>query len=179
VDAPQTLFDRPENLFVAAFIGSPSMNLMEGVVSESAGTYSLQVGSQSLELPAAVLGERPKLKDYLGQTIVVGIRPKDFEDAAVDKVHGASQSISATVENVEALGFEKIVYFDIDATRVIQEDALDLEEDAEVIHHGEGTRISGRFDPASKARVGDEINVSVATEEAHFFDLDSGLAIRD
>ena len=179
VAAPQTLFDRPDNLFVAAFIGSPSMNLMEGVVTESGGQHKLQLGSHSLDLPAAVVGDRPALAGYMGKTVVVGIRPKDFEDAAIDKDHGPGLQISAKVENVEALGFEKIVYFDIDATQVIQEDALDLDEDAEVVHHGEGTRISGRFSPMSKAKVGDTITVAVSVEEAHFFDIDSGLAIRD
>ena len=179
VDAPQTLFDEPANLFVAAFIGSPSMNLMEGNVTEEGGGYKLQLGSHKLDLPQSVVAERPKLKDYLGKTVVVGLRPKAFEDAAVDSQHGSGQSITTKVENVEALGFEKIVYFDIDATQVIQEDALDLDEGAEAIQHGEGTRISGRFDPASRARVGDTIDVAVATEEAHFFDMDSGLGIRD
>jgi multiple sugar transport system ATP-binding protein len=178
VAAPQTLFDMPDNLFVAAFIGSPSMNLMEGVVTEAGGQYKLQLGSHSLDLAPSIINDRPDLGGYLGKTVVVGIRPKDFEDAAIDKEHGSGLHISAKVENVEALGFEKIVYFDIDAKQVIQEDALDLDEDAEVIHHGEGTRISGRFSPASKARVGDTINVAVAVEEAHFFDMDSGLAIR-
>ena len=179
VAAPQILFDKPDNLFVAAFIGSPSMNLMEGVVSESGGQYKLQLGSHSLDLPSEIVASKPALKDYFGKTVVVGIRPKAFEDAAVDKDHGSGLHINTTVENVEALGFEKIVYFDIDAKRVIQEDALDLDEDADVIQHGEGTRISGRFNPASKAKVGEPLTVAVAVEEAHFFDLDTGLAIRD
>jgi len=178
VDAPQTLFDQPANLFVAAFIGSPSMNLMEGVVTESGGQHKLQLGSHSLDLPIGVVNDRPALRGYFGKTVVVGIRPKAFEDAALDKEHGPGLQIDSKVENVEALGFEKIVYFDIDAKQVIQEDALDLDEDTEVIQHGDGTRISGRFNAASKARVGEPIKVSVAVEEAHFFDLDSGLAIR-
>ncbi|MCP3974021.1 MAG: sn-glycerol-3-phosphate ABC transporter ATP-binding protein UgpC [bacterium] len=179
VDAPQTLFDRPANLFVAAFIGSPSMNLMEGIVSEAGGGYQLQLGSQTLTVPASVISARPALRNYFGKTIVVGIRPKDFEDAAVEGAHGAGHRMTATVENVEALGYERIVYFDVDAKQVIQEDALDLDEDADVVARTDGTRISGRFDPTSKAVVGDTIEIAVAVEEAHFFDLDSGLAIHD
>jgi multiple sugar transport system ATP-binding protein len=179
VAAPQTLYDEPDNLFVAAFIGSPSMNLMEGTISQSGGKYTLQLGSNTLDLPDAAVSSRPALAGYVDKTVVVGIRPEDFEDAAVDTGRPATQRISVQVENVEALGFEKIVHFDIDAKQVIQADALDLDEDAEVVHHGDGARISGRFAPSTRARVGEMLEVAVYTEDAHFFDLDSGLAIRD
>ncbi len=179
VDAPQRLYDAPNNLFVAAFIGSPSMNLMEGVIDRANGGYKLQLGSNSLDLSEAAVARHPALAGYVGKTVVVGIRPESFEDAAIESSHPAGQRISATIENVEALGFEKIVYFDLDAKQVIDEDALDLDEGAEVISHGEGTRISGRFDPATRAQVGDTIEIAVTTEEVHFFDLDTGLAIRD
>ena len=178
VAAPQTLFDEPDNLFVAAFIGSPSMNLMEGVVTESGGAHSLQLGSQSVELPASVMTARPALRDHIGKTIVAGIRPKDFEDASIVPGHPAGQRVRAQIENVEALGYERIVYFGLDAKQVIQEDAMDLKDDAEVLQHV-GARITGRFDPASTVRAGDEVEVAVAAEGTHFFDLETGLAIRD
>ncbi len=177
VAAPQTLFDEPDNLFVAAFIGSPSMNLMEGVVTASNGGHSLQLGSQSLALPPSVMSSRPALRDHIGKVIVAGIRPKDFEDAAVEPGHPADQRLRAKIENVEALGYERIVYFGIDAKQVIQEDAMDLKEDTDVLQH-HGTRITGRFDPASRVRAGDEVEVAVTAEETHFFDRDTGLAIR-
>ncbi len=178
VAAPQTLFDQPDNLFVAAFIGSPSMNLMEGVVTESGGAYSLQLGSQSVELPASLMSARPALRDHIGKTIVAGIRPKDFEDAAILPGHPAGQRVRAKIENVEALGYERIVYFGLDAKQVIQADAMDLKDDAEVLQQAEGSRIAGRFDPASAVRAGDEVEIAVAAEETHFFDLETGLAIR-
>ena len=178
VAAPQVLFDQPDNLFVAAFIGSPSMNLMEGTVTESGGSFGLQLGSQTLELAGSVLTARPALREYVGRTVVAGIRPKDFEDAAILPGHPSGQRVTAQVENVEALGFERIVYFHLDAQQVIQQDALDLKEDAEVLHQEQGSRVAGRFDPASTAKVGDTIEIAVSTEETHFFDIETGLAIR-
>jgi multiple sugar transport system ATP-binding protein len=178
VAAPQTLFDHPDNLFVAAFIGSPSMNLLEGIVTESGGAYSLQLGSQTVELPTSLMDTRPALRDHIGNTIVAGIRPKDFEDAAIVPGHPVGQRIRATIENVEALGYERIVYFGLDAKQVIQEDAMDLKDDTEVLQHHGGSRISGRFDPASTVQAGEEVEVAVSAEETHFFDPESGLAIR-
>ncbi|MFQ5554535.1 MAG: ABC transporter ATP-binding protein [Acidimicrobiia bacterium] len=177
VDRPQTLFDRPENLFTAAFIGSPSMNLMEATVTESNGTITLGLGSQTLRLAASVLQERPALRSFAGRTVTLGLRPKDFEDAAGATDHPADQRLRSTVENVEALGFERIAYFNIDAKQVFSEDALDLGDDAELIET-DHTRIAGRFDASSSARVGDTIEVAVTTERAHFFDPDSGAVIR-
>ena len=180
VDEPQKLFDEPDNLFVAAFIGSPSMNLMEGVVHHDNGATKLQLGGNTLGLPADFLSKRPKLQEYVGRTITVGLRPKEFEDASVEP--GAeNQRIRVKVDLVEALGFEKIVYFDIDTKRVIDRDALDIknitEADLAALTEGDMT-ISARFDAASRARPGDNIDVFVNTEAAHFFDPDTGLAIR-
>ena len=177
VDAPQTLFDMPNNLFTAAFIGSPSMNLMEASLTEGNGSISLSLGSQSLRLPNEVLDRRPALRNYVGRTVTVGIRPKEFEDAAIATDHPADQRLRSTVENVEALGFERIVYFTIDAKPVFSEDALDLDEDAEIPLSSDACRVAGRFDSASTVRVGDNIEIAVSTEHAHFFDPETGAAI--
>ena len=177
VDAPQTLFDSPDNLFVAAFIGSPSMNLMEGTITEEGGRFSLHLGSETLTIAQAALERRPALRNYEGRTITVGLRPKEFEDAAIWSDHPADQRMRVTIDNVEALGFERIVHFTIDAKQIFSEDALDLGDDAELLV-SDNTTITGRFDAGSKARVGDTIEVAVRTEETHFFDPDTGLAIR-
>ena len=121
---------------------------------------------------------RPALRDHMGRTIVAGIRPKDFEDAAINPGHPGGQRIRTKIENVEALGYERIVYFNIDAKQVIQKDAMDLADDTDVLQHAEGSRVAGRFDPASTVRPGEEVEVAVAAEETHFFDLETGLAIR-
>jgi len=182
VAAPQTLFDEPENLFVAAFIGSPSMNLMEGQLS-NVGTSDevvLQLGSHALAVPPSLLAARPALAGYLNRPIVVGLRPKDFEDASITPEHPTDQRLPVEVTNVEALGYEKIVYFDLDAKPVISEDALDIEDEsvaAEVLNRTT-SQVSGRFDPATRVRSGETTEVCVDMANAHFFDLDSGAAIR-
>ena len=178
VDEPQTLYDAPDNLFVAAFIGSPSMTLMEATLSEANGAISIGLGSQSIGLSRKAFDQRPALRQYLGKAVTVGIRPEDLEEASLTPDHPADQRIRGTVENVEALGFERIAYFQVDANQVFSEDALDLGDDAEMLERGT-TRMAGRFDPASEFEVGDTIEIAVASDNAHFFDSDTGLAIRD
>jgi len=166
---------------VAAFIGSPSMNLMEATIQpDSVGEeLSLLLGSHRLRLTAELLQQRPALRNYFDRTVVLGIRPKDFEDAAV--IPEGGQTITAVITKTEALGYEVIAHFSIDAHQVVSEDALDLDDDvmaAPVTQDGT-TMVAGRFDPRTKARTGDEIQVVVDIDNAHFFDLDTGLAIRD
>ena len=178
VDAPQKLFDEPDNLFVAAFIGSPSMNLMEGIINGAAGSYTVTLGSNTLALPDEAMAKHARIVDYVGKPVTVGLRPKEFEDAAMNTEHPADQRINVTVHNVEALGFERIAYFDLDAEPVFSEDALDLDEDTEDILPTDVTRISARFNAASKVDVGDASEVTVNMAAAHFFDAETGLAIR-
>ncbi len=182
VAPPQQLFDEPENLFVAAFIGSPSMNLMEATITpDSVGEeLGLSLGGHRLKLSAELIRKRPALRKYFDRTVVVGLRPKDFEDASLDSER--HPSIPATISNTEALGYEVIAYFDVAAKPVISADALDLHADealAAPVGDGNTTLIAARFDPRTAARVGDRIEVAVNIDNAHFFDPDSGLAIRD
>jgi len=181
VAPPQVLFDAPENLFVAAFIGSPSMNLMEATIQpDSVGEeLSLIVGSHRLKLTADLLQQRPALRNYFDRKLVLGLRPKDFEDAAIMPEGG--QSITATIMNTEALGYEVIAYFRVDAKQVVSEDALDLDDDAlsAAVPDDGTTIVAARFDPRTKARQGDEVQVVIDIDNAHFFDPDTGLAIRD
>jgi multiple sugar transport system ATP-binding protein len=178
VDPPQVLFDDPDNLFVAAFIGSPSMNLMDARLSEENGNVIMHLGSQPVRLPQEVFDKRPALREYVGRNVTVGIRPDEFEDAALASDHPADQRVRGTVAAVEALGFERLVYFDIDAKPVFSEDALDLDEDTEEVMPVEVTRISSRFDAASTVKPGDQIESAVHLEKAHFFDPQTGLAVR-
>ncbi len=179
VDPPQVLFDEPQNLFVAAFIGSPSMNLMEGVLAEENGRVTIKVGTQTLHLSDEVFHAKPALRSYLGRNVTIGIRPKELDDASLNPEHPADQRLRSVATNVEALGFEKIVYFDIDAKPVFSEDALDLDEDAEEILTHDVTRVAARFDASSPVRIGDQIEVAVSTKNAHFFDPETALAIGD
>ena len=176
VAAPEDLYASPDNVFVAAFIGSPSMNLYEGVLSQdgSSGAYSVQMGSQTVAVPAEAVESRPALAGHLGQPLVVGIRPEDLEDAAVQPDHPADQRISATIDVREALGAETLMHFGIDATHVDSgdPDALDELGDESI------SRCTGRFSPLSEARVGDTIQINVNAAKFHFFDKSTHLAIR-
>ena len=178
VDTPMTLFNEPDNIFVAAFMGSPSMNLMEGVLSRSAQGLQMTVGSQTLAVPEEVLQQRPLLEGYLDRTVAVGVRPKDFEDAAVASDHPTDQRLRATVTHTEALGFEIIAYFDVDAKPVISREALELTDEEVSAAEKSSTRAHARFNPTTAVRSGDSIEVAVTVGNAHFFDLETGLAIR-
>src|SRR5262245_9743597 len=114
VDTPQNLYDEPTNVFVAAFIGSPSMNLYEGQLTLN-GEKTVQIGNQQIALAPESLEKHPALQNYAGKNIVVGIRPEDFEDAAV-ATGPADRRLKATVRLVEALGSELMVHFELDNT---------------------------------------------------------------
>ncbi len=169
VDTPQNLYDRPDNVFVAAFIGSPSMNLYESTVTIAGDGGTLTIGSQTLQLDESVLAKRPRLRDYDGKGVVLGIRPEDFEDAALATGGGEGRSLTAPVTLLEALGSEIMVHFRVDATTVDSGDP-DAVEDA-----GGDTAANavGRFNPRSTVRMGQTAQIAVATENAHFFDPDT------
>ncbi len=158
VDTPQNLYDRPANVFVAAFIGSPSMNLFEAALS----TDSLQLGPHRLDLPDEVFERRPALRGYTGQPVIVGIRPEDLDDA---QLAGASTAatIPAQITLTESLGSEVVAHFTIDAPRVDpgDPDAVDEVGDANAV---------ARFDPRTQVRRGVQADVAVAVENLHFFD---------
>jgi len=169
VDTPQNLYDLPDNVFVAAFIGSPSMNLYEGILGET----SLTVGTNTLSLGAEAFTQRPALKAHVGETLIIGIRPEDMEDAAVNPEHPADQRIQSTVRLVESLGAEMMVHFDIDAISVDSGDPDAAQDDGS--HTGSAV---GRFSPRSRVRAGEQVDVAVDTARIHFFDPETRLAIR-
>ena len=177
VDAPMTLFNEPDNLFVAAFIGSPSMNLMEGVIERADGALKVQLGTQTLALPEEVITKRPALEGYLGRKTAVGLRPKDFEDAALVPDHPADQRLRVQATHTEALGYEIIVYFELDAVPVVSEEALELTEEQAALPR-DRTQVHARFHPTTGVRPGDHLETAVTVANAHFFDLETGLAIR-
>ena len=178
VDTPMTLFNEPNNIFVAAFIGSPSMNIMEGVLTRGDRGLQMMLGSQSLAVPEEVLQRRPALEGYLHRKVAVGLRPKDFEDASIVSDHPADQRLRASTLHTEALGFEIMVYFGVDAKPVISREALELSEEGISAAESSSTRVNARFNPTTAVRAGDTIDVAVTVGNAHFFDLETGLAIR-
>jgi multiple sugar transport system ATP-binding protein len=168
VDHPQVLYDHPDNLFVAAFIGSPAMNLYEATMSDDA--RSVKVGSQTLPLADDVFAARPGLTRYGGKKLALGVRPEHLP-AAHDGVTGPT--LVGNVDLVEALGSELVVHFTIDAPRVQPEGASTDDEDA-TAKAGEGV---ARVDPATKVKVGERITFAVNTEGMQFFDMETDKAI--
>jgi multiple sugar transport system ATP-binding protein len=162
------LYDRPDNVFVAAFIGSPAMNLYEASVTEDAG--AVRVGSQELALPDACRDAHPALAGYAGRKIVLGLRPEHLP-AATDGSTGPH--LTGTVDLVEALGSELMVHFTIDAHRVRAEGAAADDEDT-TAKSGEGV---ARVDPSAHVKVGEKITFAVRTEGMQFFDPDTDKAI--
>jgi multiple sugar transport system ATP-binding protein len=176
-DSPQVLYDAPKNLFVAAFIGSPSMNLFAARLEE--GANAVLMGSQRIELADDLHAARPSLRSYANRSIVLGIRPEDLLLASSEtKWHGATAVIEGEVELVEALGSELLVHFTTDAQRVEAEDARDA--DAEGLSSsilsrgGEGiARVGAR----SQLTVGKTARFHLDPLRLHFFDAEVGHAI--
>ncbi|TVR26883.1 MAG: sn-glycerol-3-phosphate ABC transporter ATP-binding protein UgpC [Ilumatobacter sp.] len=173
VDSPQNLYDRPDNVFVAAFIGSPSMNLYEASLRIEGDNATVGIGSQAVTLDPSVLGERPALRAYADKPVILGIRPEDFEDAEMMADIPVDRRITAKVSLIEALGSELMVHFGVDAAKINSGDPDAIEEAS---HNGTSTAV-GRFSPRSRVRMGDTIEIAVSTERFHFFDPDTRLAI--
>jgi multiple sugar transport system ATP-binding protein len=173
VDTPQYLYDHPVNVFVAAFIGSPSMNLFEAEVHLAGDVGTVTLGSHVVGLPQECLVKHPGLREYDGRRVIVGIRPEDYEDAALAPEIPESQRITTTVSLVEALGSEIMAHFHVDAPTVDSGDPDAVED------KGAGTSANavGRFSPRSTVRIGQTIDVAMSTENMHFFDLDTRMAI--
>ncbi|MGD0064150.1 MAG: sn-glycerol-3-phosphate ABC transporter ATP-binding protein UgpC, partial [Streptosporangiaceae bacterium] len=168
-DTPQNLYDNPDNVFVAAFIGSPAQNLYDAIVGE--GTRSIKLGSQEVDLPESVVLKRPGLRAYAGKDVVVGLRPEHLP-AAVPGYTGPK--LVGDVDLVEALGSELVVHFTIDAHRVIAEGAVEKDE-ALATTSGEGV---ARIAAKTPVKVGDRMTFGVDIEDMQFFDPRTGLAIR-
>ena len=169
VDDPTDLYERPDNLFVAGFIGAPAMNLRSARLERSADAWQLQLGSQTLVLSNEVLAANPALQRYDGADVVVGIRPEAFEDATVADEGGPR--LRATVSLTEALGSDLLLHFPLDAPSVEagDPDALEGIEDRMVI---------ARVHPRSAARPGSTVELSVDVDGLHFFDPQTEAAIR-
>jgi multiple sugar transport system ATP-binding protein len=184
VGDPQYLYDNPANIFVAGFIGSPPMNMAIGkVVRDDGNGLAVRLGSATIRLHPAVGQARPALAGYVSREVAVGIRSEDMEDARLVRDAPPDTRLRATVTLVEALGAQIVVHFDLDAPRVVTEDTRLLDKDAhtdEAPTHTEfqGTRFVAAFAPRSRVRVGDQVEVVVDTERMHFFDPDTGNAIR-
>jgi multiple sugar transport system ATP-binding protein len=185
VDAPQYLYDHPNNLFVAGFIGSPAMNMVEGDLVRTNGRVAVEFGGISLDVPDDVLSARPALKAYEGNPVVVGIRPEDMEDASLVAEAPSTRRIRSHAILREALGADVLVHFGVRARPVVTEDTRELASDvgAEVLEAVEKAGDQGewiflaRLNPRTQAEQGKPIELVVDTHRLHFFDPHSGRGI--
>jgi multiple sugar transport system ATP-binding protein len=180
---PQALYDKPVNLFVGGFIGSPAMNLVEATLEQSNGGLTVRTGDQTIALGDETLSLRPALKSYAGRQVVLGIRPEDLEDAAIDTEAPSDRRIRGRVELKEALGSEIMAHFTIEAPPAVTEDVRELARDigdesvVEAKADATHTTMVGRFSPRTEIRVGDVLEVTVDTRALHFFDPETGMGI--
>ena len=183
VASPQELYDKPVNLFVGGFIGSPAMNLLEATLEGANGGIIVKAGDQQIALDEETLNERPALKAYESRQVVLGIRPEDLEDAELEQVAPGDKRMRARVELREALGSEILVHFSVKARPAVTEDVRELARDVgdestvEAKAEASHTTMVGRFGPRSQVRVGDVMEVAVDTRSLHFFDPETGDAI--
>jgi multiple sugar transport system ATP-binding protein len=180
VGAPQKLYDDPDNLFVGSFIGSPPMNIVEAVVHNGEDEMSVTVGSRKLTIDPELIAARPGLRAYGGRKVAVGVRSEDMSDSSQKPDSPADRRLSTTVLLTEALGSEIVVHFAVDARKVTPDDLLKTgESDSDIFGLEEDvTPFVASFSPRSQVRAGDQVEVAVDTARLHFFDVETGLAIR-
>jgi multiple sugar transport system ATP-binding protein len=179
VDTPQRLYDQPGNLFVAGFIGTPPMNLLEAQVVSENGSVALAFGSQSLPLSDLALARYPGVRGHAGRSVVLGIRSDDLLPA---RNREDLPSISARVELVEALGSHSVVYLRVDATTLRTQEP-DVEEGEEPAGEGvTATRpnLVASFPARDAVGLALEEHIAIAVDVAnvHLFDPESGAPLR-
>jgi multiple sugar transport system ATP-binding protein len=173
VDTPANLYEDPQNLFVAGFIGSPSMNFLPGHLVGD--TVKLPFGDAPL--PDKM---RQRLQREPGQgarDVIVGIRPEHFEDAAVDTDSPDRMKFRTNIDVVESMGSELYVYFDVEAGKMDSAELQELAADAgmeDLPSHGGGQQVVARLSAESKAKPGSEVELTVETSQLKLFDMNSG-----
>jgi multiple sugar transport system ATP-binding protein len=171
VAKPQELYDRPRNLFVAEFIGSPAMNLVGADLARADGGFVAKFGDKALPVGARVLSSRPGLPGFEGRRLILGVRPEDIEDAKF----GSGEPLNAVVDIREDMGSEVFVHFDPGAKMIAGEDikAAVGEDAAEV----KGSAWVARLDRDTEAVEKERVELAVDTNRLHFFDPETGDAI--
>jgi multiple sugar transport system ATP-binding protein len=185
VARPQQLYDRPANLFVASFIGSPEMNLVEVGLERVNEGLVCRVAGQGLGVPPELVRARPALARYVGKTIGLGIRPEQLEDAALVGEVPLESRLRGKVVTTELLGSELLAHVEIEAPPVVTQEVREVLEDVDrsrVVEleseaRARRTVVIGRFGVDSEARAGSDVEMRVDAGRLHFFDLDSEQAI--
>jgi multiple sugar transport system ATP-binding protein len=183
VDAPQALYDRPANAFVAGFIGSPSMNLLNARLERQNGDVEAVIGRNRLRIPEPKLEACPQVIERVGAEIIVGIRP---EALRTGRGEAEGQTIAGNVLLAESLGSDAIVHVEIDAPPVLTGEAAEVARELGATNGDSGeealvsvdrARISARLPVAEAPGTGDPLLLEVDTERLHFFDPEDGSAL--
>jgi multiple sugar transport system ATP-binding protein len=179
IDTPTNVYDRPTNLFVAGFIGSPPMNLARGTVESQDGELVVRLGSSTIPVPAELARERG-LDAWVGRESIVGIRPEDLEGPPEDGRPKEGAQLEATIDRVEALGSDLLGFFTVDAppatsAAIAEATGGGLEEVSLITR--EGTPFCATFEPRAGIRMGDRVEVTVDVRRLHFFDPETEQAI--
>jgi multiple sugar transport system ATP-binding protein len=187
VGTPDELFDHPSNIFVAGFIGSPSMNFIESRLQRSDGSLQITIGDQATQVDQRRIEERPGLEGYVDKDVIVGIRPQNLEDVelAGEGMRGATMRVK--VDLVESLGTQTLLHFEVDAPPVLTEDVKELVADVggEEVAQLEKRAQEGRnefiaeVNPKSSARERETVDLAIDTTQLHFFDKETGEGIYD
>ena len=173
IDSPRALYERPDNLFVASFIGSPAMNLFRARLTPVDDGLVAMFGRYRLPLDDRLLAESPTLRTWADREVVLGIRPEAMEDAALDPTASPDRVIELRVDLVEALGAELLIHAAVDASLV------DLDPDDD--ESGTVARVASlvaRLSPRSRIEAGDTVKLTVDTSRLHLFDPVTGQALR-
>jgi multiple sugar transport system ATP-binding protein len=187
VAGPEELYERPRNVFVAGFIGSPAMNLLDARLERRDGGHEAVLGAQRIALDQELLSARPALRSFEGREVILGIRPEALEDAEVATDAPVDRRLAGQVELREALGSEIVAHVGIDAHQAETEDVRELAGalgtepggGAKLATETEEAVITARFDPRSTAREGSAVEMVVDTRGLHFFDPETSLGIYD
>ena len=183
---PQHLYDNPDNLFVAGFIGSPAMNFAEGLVETSDGRTTVRLGDEEgsvLVVPDKAIDRYPKVREYSGKKVAVGLRPEHFFRPDGETPQDLILP-NRKVTLVEALGSEIIVHFETRAPAVITDDMREAVDDADAFAEMEreakagGQTFTAKFEPGAPVKIGSMIDVAFNADFLHFFDLETGRALR-
>ena len=170
VDTPQNLYDRPDNIFVATFIGSPQMNVLHARLERRGEGAVLHIGTQTIGVHADVIAARPSLLGYDGADVGVGIRPEHLEDAAL--ADSAHDTLSGTVTIREGLGAEVLLHVALDARVVSSDGATTTVSDKPT------ATVVARAAARTTAKVDQQVTLAVDVRHLHLFDLSTGLSIR-
>jgi multiple sugar transport system ATP-binding protein len=189
IGPPQEVYDRPANLFVAGFIGSPAMNFVEATLGRDERGLAVTFGSERLEVDEAERARHPELDQLVGGRVIVGIRPEHLRDAALVGATPNGRHLEGLVRLKEALGSEIVVHFQIEAAPAVRPELAELAEDIDETRLLEGldaldqhrqirrSAFVGRFDAATRVLEDTSARIAVAPGALRFFEAETGIAV--